>query len=801
MTQHIDPTQIPGEHIKPELVEAAARDLGDVAREVRDNGGDIVSEWRKLAPVYETPEAHLVLDLMNPVNEQSTTLGDNLDALGKALREFAEEVRPIKERLATLRTQAQNFVDTDVAAGVQVQEPNPEYYHISNPYHAYDTYDQPSPIPQFITVTKKWHEVQSSVDRNNELIRDVSAQQVELWDAERACANKIRAIYGAAPLGLWGEGDDPEAGWGLGEIPDGAEGLPWGEEVERTKGCGEKAVTVVFKDFLWDGVVVDGIWGTVEGLGMLFAGYNPEDGTFTWGTAGEAWKNLGLIGAGLLINASPVGVADISTRMINGESVLPGPIADFKAQTDEALINAGKGLIAWDMWSENPGRAAGGTTFNLATILIPGGAAVSGIKGGSTAARVLSKAARAVELIDPSAWALRGGLKLGGIALDGIENLTKSLRGSIDSMPEFKIDTPDAMRAPDGAGAIERLKGEGVQPGDITVRIEGENAIFKGGDHTVEVPKDAVEVTSPTGADAPTNVDASPNVEAPANMEGPAKVTGGETGGQSGGSEPLYRSLERDGANNPIYRLDNETVHVPENSFENMGKLPNADETLAVVAKDNGISLHDAHDLIYRMDVESLSPKEAQLALRLRSELDIPTKDDVIQKVLSADDYSQVINGVRDPEVRGFISKAADTNKLVTSGDYYHALGLDYGPNRVNSAFVGADGAMKDVYAMRFKPESDISVDIPADHLVKKANGADASKTGYSTPNGMDPLGPDNPFTGNGFAGKGDKQFVPEYTVNGKIDIPEGAEIWRIGPDGKQTLAAVHHNERWVVYQ
>ena len=111
------------------------------------------------------------------------------------------------------------------------------------------------------------------MDANNDLIRRVNAQMVLLWAAERKCANAIYDIVGFPHIEAATEGNPN--GYGVTEIPDGAE-TPWGKTVERSESCGEKAAGAV-GHFVWDGVIVGGIWGTVEGLGSLTSGLQPPD--------------------------------------------------------------------------------------------------------------------------------------------------------------------------------------------------------------------------------------------------------------------------------------------------------------------------------------------------------------------------------------------------------------------------------------------------------------------------------------------------------------------------------------------
>lgn len=55
-----------------------------------------------------------------------------------------------------------------------------------------------------------------------------------------------------------------------------------------------------------------------------------------------------------------------------------------------------------------------------------------------------------------------------------------------------------------------------------------------------------------------------------------------------------------------------------------------------------------------------------------------------------------------------------------------------------------------------------------------------------------------NLFRGNGFGGSG-ASFAPEFRFGKAFDIPEGAELWRIAPDGSQQVAAVFRDDEWRV--
>ena len=441
---------------------------------MRDNGSNVHLTWQGMAGVYEAPEAGTLLGLMQPVSSQATTAGDNLETVSGALKQFAADVRPIKTELDSLRLQAEAF-GTEIAGGVSVRELNPAYISAQGYSGSWASYGAASTatqqdIPQYRSVTKEWHEVQDYVDRNNDLIAQVNAQQVALWDAERTAANKIRALYGASPLHAYESENDP-LGYGLSEIPEGTD-MPWGAAVERSEGCGEATLNFVVKDFLWEGLIVGGIWGTVEGLGTLVLGYNPATGDWFSGDAyGAAWGSLGLLVASGVMNSAVLGPllwADQGMAAFGGGGFLPQEVRDFKAKADEAALNTGKALIAWDQWADDPGTALGESVFNVGTILIPAGAAITGVKTAGTAASVLSKMARVVDLIDPASLALNGAVRVGGLGLGSLDNII----GSLDL--GAKLDPPhiEVYAATDSASAIRAMDDWGVDLNSVTARVD-----------------------------------------------------------------------------------------------------------------------------------------------------------------------------------------------------------------------------------------------------------------------------------------------------------------------------------------
>lgn len=864
MATAINPEAIPGADLDPDTIEAQAGVVTSVASRVRENGSDVHLKWQGMAGVYSAPESGRLLGLMQPVSSQATAVGDNLDVVAGALKRFAADIRPIKAELDSLRAQAVAF-NAEIAGGVSVREVNPAWINSQSGYGGAASYSYSSSslgggststadIPKYRTVSKEWHEVQSYVDRNNDLIGQVNAQQTALWEAERACANTIRALYGAAGLRAY-QSEDDALGYGLSEIPEGTE-MPWGAEVERTEGCGEATAKFVFKDFLWEGIAVGGVWGTIEGLGTLVLGYNPETGDWFSGDAyGAAWGNLGMLGAAGLMNSgllAPIFQADSLAQSMGGDGFLPQEVRDFKADADEVAVNTGKALIAWDKWADDPGTALGESVFNVGTILIPGGAAVAGVKTAGTAASVLSKMSRAVDVIDPGAWAVNGATRLGSLGLGSLDNLI----GKVDGFESLNIEV---YTATDAASGMQLLDDFGVDPNTVTARVDG------AGNNVLEFPGGKIEMPAGTfdnaagGAVRAGDGGAETSVAAPVREpelvtsggargettpgvvnsivdDAPVRTetggTGGEStvvrepdtatssGGDASGGEGPGGSVGAGGASRDVsdgsesggagdgtgsgqsYVGSDGKVYTPWTAHEQVVQFRDSEAVITQVAADRGLTVADVHHLLHERPVTTLSPDEARLVLEIRESIPSPVNGEIMQKVIS---HTEHLDLLRDKygdggSVGGFVARAADAQKLVTSDAIAHGFGLDYGPGRTfDGQWLAPDGSIGDVYAVRFAKTDAHDLQTPLRDTADRADvTVDASGNPYYHPASVAPLGPDNPYTGNGFVGDGAKELVPEYHLPSRVAYESGTEVWRITPNGDEILVAAKVGDKWV---
>ena len=228
--------------------------------------------------------------------------------------------------------------------------------------------------------------------------------------------------------------------------------------------------------------------------------------------------------------------ADQGMAAFGGGGFLPQEVRDFKAQADEAALNTGKALIAWDKWADDPGTALGESVFNVGTILIPAGAAIAGVKTAGTAASVLSKMARVVDLIDPASLAVNGAVRLGEVGLGSLDNLI----GGLDL--GAKLDPPhiEVFTATDSASAIKALDDWGVDLNTVTAHVDD----F--GTHTLEFPGGKIEMPAGSFDNAASAASAGWTAERmPRSRRTSASPSSSDAGGVRGETGPGPGELHR----------------------------------------------------------------------------------------------------------------------------------------------------------------------------------------------------------------------------------------------------------------
>ncbi|MDF9814779.1 hypothetical protein [Streptomyces sp. SPB162] len=368
----INPAGIPQFTGNLENLETDAAALVTQAGHFRSSGASVNSEFQGLSAFYKAPEAEQLFATTIPVATKADAFARDLEKVASALRDYGGEVRPIVARLESLTHSAWSFV-------------------------------------QSIEDDGDWREDKKKVQHNNDLWHDVNATLDAFWAAERSCYGKITGLVGGAPL-IPDDGTHKQNMYGYkADDLDHAEETAWGSTTDREY-SGLAWLGHQVKSYVWDGFVVDGVWGTVMGLGTLFG----KDG---WDAAGKAWTGLAKLATGLSIMITPV-VGTI--YMALPDDKLPGILRDSRT----AVKQTGKALIAYDEWGKNPARAAGAVTFNVITAIFTDGAG-SAAKSGAVAKTisVLGKTGRA---LDPVTYVIKGGkfavVKVGDM-LSGLKNL------------------------------------------------------------------------------------------------------------------------------------------------------------------------------------------------------------------------------------------------------------------------------------------------------------------------------------------------------------------------------------------
>jgi hypothetical protein len=329
----IDPEalQIPGNMAVLRGHAAAITGLGTA---FPDTGRRVHSTWQGLAPHYIAPESAQLFAATGPVQTVCASVGEDFVTVGGALSTYADEVEAIQARLAALRSQAREFKTTVVDA-------NPD----------------------------EWRESEDDVDRHNQMLSEANAAMADYMAAQRRCANAILALYSTKRY-VEENGDgtiaDNEFGYSQAQLDSALaeDGLPWGSAEEHDRGLlGDVGAFFVG--------IKDGAVDAVKGLGGLI-GYG-EDG-WSWANAGNAWKGLALFGLSL----SP------ALTILNEHTDLPGIP---KGTLGDTLLNAGKGLIAYDTWGEDKSKAAGMATFNIVSAIVGTKGAGAGLRSAGAAAK------------------------------------------------------------------------------------------------------------------------------------------------------------------------------------------------------------------------------------------------------------------------------------------------------------------------------------------------------------------------------------------------------------------------------
>ncbi|WNM35150.1 ADP-ribosyltransferase [Streptomyces sp. Li-HN-5-11] len=386
----IDPEKIPQFTGDLAQLEKDCADLKADAGHVRDTGREVHNRFQGLAAYYHAPEAEQLFATTKPVRDRADGFAGDLETVSGALESYATEVRPLVKKLADLKTEASAFVASVKDDG-------------------------------------DWEYDGDKVAHHNRIRDEVTQAVAAFWAAERTCHNKITSLWHGTQM-VAGDGSKRKDQYGFNADDLKNAKLPWGDPVEEKHHWYEIGHWV--KSFVWDGIVVDGIWGTIKGLGTLV-------GCQGWDAMGRAWKGLAQLATGLTLSMGPL--AGVFWALPDKD------LPSWFRESRNTMKQTGKALVAWDEWGKNPARAAGAVTFNVLTTVFTGGegAAAAGAGKAGAVAKALSVAGKAGRIIDPMTYVAKGA----GAGLSKIGDIAKGLKGvgkiDIPSLPDGSVHLPD----------------------------------------------------------------------------------------------------------------------------------------------------------------------------------------------------------------------------------------------------------------------------------------------------------------------------------------------------------------------
>ncbi|TWV32708.1 hypothetical protein FRZ03_32605 [Streptomyces misionensis] len=411
----IDPSGIPHFIGDLDTLDTDVMLLTANADQFRASGSDVHTTFQHLSAFYSAPEAEQLFSTTLPVQQKSDAFAEGLEKVAGVLSDYGIEVEPLARKLDSLKAEATAFVNS-------------------------------------VSGDDDWRKDSHKVDHNNDLWHDVNHTVAAFQAAERRAYNKIMALIGGTPL----TADDGTHGknmYGFDAADlDQATQTPWGAPAEREYE-GWRWLVHQGKQ-VWDGVWQDGVMGTVHGLGTLVG----WDG---WDAAGQAWENLAKLGTGIVMTIGTLGTwAWVSDK----------DLPSWLRESRHVLNQTGKGLVAWDQWKTNPGRAAGALGFNVLTIVGTDGigAAASGTGKAGAAVRTASVAGKIGRVIDPMTYVGKAGkftfVKVGG-SFTALKNLragaTTDLLKQADALRSPKIPATAVPYVDKTTGKVVYLTDEG----------------------------------------------------------------------------------------------------------------------------------------------------------------------------------------------------------------------------------------------------------------------------------------------------------------------------------------------------
>ncbi|WP_031147704.1 hypothetical protein [Streptomyces erythrochromogenes] len=543
----VDPAEVPVFTGNLATLDEKVKLISSGGATVSTKASDVHTSFGGLQAFYQAPEADQLFATTKPVSDLGLKLSSDMCTIAGALGTYSRDAAPIVKKLESLKAEAEAFRTK-------------------------------------VSKEDKWREDGDLIDENLDRRNEIAEVWAQFQEVERAAYAKIVALVGGKPLRV-NDGSNAKDMYGYdAEAMKQSKSLPWGDAVE------ESIPAWQIWEHAWEfgkGVVVDGIWGTLKGLGGLV-------GLQGWDVFKQSWTGLAKLGTGLAISTIP-GVGPLF--LAAPDDKLPSWLRDSRT----AMKETGKALLAWDQWGSNPGRAAGAVTFNVVTTIFTGGAggAVSGAGKAGAVAKTLSFAGKAGHAIDPMTYIFKGagaGFSKIGDVMAGLKGMGQvqvpniNLDGAI-ALPEGAIHLPDGAihlpsgsAVPDGAtklpdGNIKLPEGTTTfPPGTVKLPVDGppkfmdpDGNIFKADGSLDQSVKDA-----PTGkpdADSGVPRTEAPKTDTPSTARVPERelVGVGARGGDNGINLGSNISDPVHAIDNTPRGIDATPVRVPEHELAGVG--------------------------------------------------------------------------------------------------------------------------------------------------------------------------------------------------------------------------------------
>ena len=321
-------------------LETAADSLRTHARGFTQIIWDNRDTWKGLGATFESPDAGTLLAVLNPNEPRADDVFTDTNKAADALDEFAATERGLATEKDALHGQYQSLLNE-------------------------------------IGDNAEWVKDEDLVQRQQGIVDSMNDIISRHQSAEMTCANAINALYGGTRY-VQASAD--------GSVPEGAEVYGMSrEQLNSASGAGE---TLWARPAEWDkpwyrdlgDAIVDfgsGVWESVKGtVTGLVALVNP----FDWETFSATWTGIGTLATDIAVTATPVGAFVSDER---------------RAESGDRLIATAKAVANVEMWKENPAKAAGMLTGDLATVFLPGGAVAKGVTTAAKSGKAVSLAGKA----------------------------------------------------------------------------------------------------------------------------------------------------------------------------------------------------------------------------------------------------------------------------------------------------------------------------------------------------------------------------------------------------------------------